>query len=149
MLVGRIAVPPLAQKYLMYLSSRFGFCTEVALTAYAAYAQCVEGFPCADHAYQVTPRVIQWFKENSEDIDLVREKAKLFDWLLSQLDWGLGGYNGPDWVANATRSLWALRTEHIFVGTNTAPADKLEAIRQASRLAELPTLVDKPIEMPV
>lgn len=37
------------------MGRRLGMCIEVCLTAFAAYAQVVEGLSCSDNAYAVSP----------------------------------------------------------------------------------------------
>ena len=56
-------LPPLALEFVKKLCSEAGGCIEVFLTAYAVYAQCVEGLPCADDLYQVRPEHREWFSE--------------------------------------------------------------------------------------
>jgi hypothetical protein len=56
-------VPPLALKFAKKLCQKYGGCGEVVLTAYAAYAQSVEGLSCDDDLYQVGEEDRQWFKE--------------------------------------------------------------------------------------
>lgn len=45
-------LPPLAQAMGQRLSSRFGMCMETLITAYAFYAQAIEGYATDDQAYQ-------------------------------------------------------------------------------------------------
>lgn len=61
---GRL-LPSLLQKYVAYKVSMSGICQEVCLTAFAHYAQCVEGLPCDDPQYQPSDEDRQWFKENA------------------------------------------------------------------------------------
>jgi hypothetical protein len=44
-------LPPKAIAAAKFLAAQVGMCAETCLTAYAAYAQVVEGLPCADEAY--------------------------------------------------------------------------------------------------
>ena len=46
-------VPNLAMEYVKLLSSMYGFCGEVMITALAGYAQKIKGMPCKDQLYQV------------------------------------------------------------------------------------------------
>lgn len=56
-------LPPLAVEFLRHLASKVGYCGEVCLTAFAVYAQCVEGLPCDDDLYEARPEDRQWFSE--------------------------------------------------------------------------------------
>ena len=55
-------VPPLALDFLRHLAKKVGMCGEVCITAFAVYAQCVEGLTCSDyepqspHSLTRTPR---------------------------------------------------------------------------------------------
>ena len=44
-------VPEMAKAYLKDLSSRVGYCGEVAITAFTTYAQLSEGLECTDTLY--------------------------------------------------------------------------------------------------
>lgn len=44
-------LPPLALEFAKHLCGQIGMCGEVLITAYAAYAQCVESCPCDDSVY--------------------------------------------------------------------------------------------------
>lgn len=54
-------VPPLAIEFLRHLAKKVGMCGEVCITAFAVYAQCVEGLPCDDSLYAARPDDIEWF----------------------------------------------------------------------------------------
>jgi hypothetical protein len=54
-------IPPLAFQFAKYLSVEFGFCGETLVTAYAVYAQAVEGLTCADDLYRARPQDLEWF----------------------------------------------------------------------------------------
>jgi hypothetical protein len=56
-------LPPIALDYAKRLSSQVGFCGEVLLTAWAVYAQIVEGLPCDDELYTPTQDAIDFYKE--------------------------------------------------------------------------------------
>ena len=59
-------VPELAFKFTQHLCSKVGACGEVIATAYAIYAQCVEGLPCNDSLYMATPEHHAWFREQAD-----------------------------------------------------------------------------------
>jgi len=46
-------LPVRAWLYSKFLSLKYGFCGEVLMTAYAAYAQKIEGLSCDDSLYKV------------------------------------------------------------------------------------------------
>ena len=54
-------LPPLAREFAVKLCQEVGMCIETYLTAYACYAQCVEGLPCNDELYKVLPNHAAWF----------------------------------------------------------------------------------------
>ena len=54
-------VPLLAREFLWHLAKNVGMCGEVCITAFAVYAQCVEGLPCDDSLYAARPDDIEWF----------------------------------------------------------------------------------------
>ena len=56
-------VPPLALDFLRHLAKKVGMCGEVCITAFAVYAQCVEGLPCGDSLYTARPEDREWFAE--------------------------------------------------------------------------------------
>lgn len=58
-------VPPLAIEFLRHLARKVGMCGEVCITAFAVYAQCVEGLPCDDDLYRARPEDIEWFSGKS------------------------------------------------------------------------------------
>lgn len=57
-------VPPLAVYYAKYLGNRFGMCDEIWVTAFAHYAQIIEGLPCEDDLYQINDEARDWFAHN-------------------------------------------------------------------------------------
>jgi hypothetical protein len=67
MVVKRKDLPLLAFEFSQHLCSEVGMCMEVLLTAFAAYAQCVEGFECSDEAYYASPGAQDWFRERGYD----------------------------------------------------------------------------------
>lgn len=60
--VKRSELPELARDYSYQLCGEHGWCIEVMLTAFAYYAQCVEGLLCKDPAYYPSPTAKQWFQ---------------------------------------------------------------------------------------
>ena len=56
-------LPFLARHFANDLCSQVGMCTETVITAYACYAQAVEGLPCKDPAYQIRADHAQWFRD--------------------------------------------------------------------------------------
>jgi len=56
-------LPPLAVKFARHLCSKHGMCGEVFITAYAIYAQHVEGLPCDDDLYKASPQDVEWFEQ--------------------------------------------------------------------------------------
>lgn len=56
-------LPPLAFAYARKLCMEVGMCGEVYITAFACYAQCVEGLECKDDLYRASPDAVAWFKE--------------------------------------------------------------------------------------
>lgn len=56
-------LPWLAVEYMRQVSREVGFCGEVGLTAYCAYAQCVEGLECTEDLYQVEEQDRRWFEQ--------------------------------------------------------------------------------------
>ncbi len=54
-------VPLLAREFLWHLAKKVGMCGEVCITAFAVYAQCVEGLPCDDSLYAARPEDVEWF----------------------------------------------------------------------------------------
>lgn len=53
---------PLAIQYAKHLGAKVGECAEVYLTAFAHYAQAVEGLKCADSAYKIDEAGKKWFE---------------------------------------------------------------------------------------
>ena len=60
-------LPPLAREFAAYLCNQVGICIEVLLTAYAVYAQCVEGLTCSDDLYIARPEHRDWFRSKGFD----------------------------------------------------------------------------------
>ena len=59
-------LPKLAIDFLNKLASESGgVCIETCLTAYAVYAQCVEGLWCDDELYKARPQDVKWFRQNA------------------------------------------------------------------------------------
>ena len=56
--------PEPANEYLRYLSSRYGFCGEMIVTAYAHYCQAVLNLPCNNPSYVINEEGVNWFNEN-------------------------------------------------------------------------------------
>lgn len=57
-------LPDLAQRYVARMVGMTGICMEVCYTAFAHYAQVVEGLPCEDPQYKPSESDRAWFKEN-------------------------------------------------------------------------------------
>ena len=60
-------LPELALGYAKYLCGKFGMCGETFITAYAHYAQCVEGLPCDDDLYRADAMAAAWFSDVGAD----------------------------------------------------------------------------------
>lgn len=60
-------LPDIALAFRDKMWGEHGMCMEVALTAFAAYAQCVEGLPCRDEAYLASPTAQQWFESQHQE----------------------------------------------------------------------------------
>ncbi len=58
-------LPQLAKDFAKHLVSTYGLCMEVMITAFAAYAQCIEGCRCDDSNYDGKHHQ-QWFDERLE-----------------------------------------------------------------------------------
>jgi len=58
--------PKLALEYLRYLSSKYGFCGETCITAWAHYAQEILGQKCNNESYLIDDEGIEWFKQNKK-----------------------------------------------------------------------------------
>jgi hypothetical protein len=58
-------LPPLAYEYARSLCQKIGMCGEVFLTAFAAYAQCVEGLECEDKGYEASDDAREWFAQRT------------------------------------------------------------------------------------
>jgi hypothetical protein len=56
-------VPFIALHFAKYLCSQVGMCGETMITAYACYAQAVEGLPCEDELYKIGKDHRAWFEE--------------------------------------------------------------------------------------
>lgn len=59
-------LPPLAVEFAKLLCAKVGMCGEVLLTAWAAYAQAVEGLECDDDLYQISAQDLAWFRERMD-----------------------------------------------------------------------------------
>ena len=56
-------LPPIVQAYKEELGKRIGLCMETCLTAFAHYAQVIEGLPCKDPAYMADEEAHKFFQE--------------------------------------------------------------------------------------
>jgi hypothetical protein len=54
-------LPPLALEFRGVLCREVGMCMETCITAFACYAQAVEGLECHDDLYQIRPDHSEWF----------------------------------------------------------------------------------------
>lgn len=57
-------VSPIAIEYIKFMSSKYGFCGEIMVTAFAHYCQAVLGLPCENEGYKITEEGIEWFTNN-------------------------------------------------------------------------------------
>ena len=57
-------LPPPAYAYARQLCSEMGGCMEVFLTAYCAYAEIVEKYPCKDEDYRARPDAMKFFNNH-------------------------------------------------------------------------------------
>jgi hypothetical protein len=58
-------IPRTALEYARYLCSKYGSCGEIFITAYAHYAQLVEGLTTNDALYKIDEEGKAWFNEHS------------------------------------------------------------------------------------
>jgi len=56
-------LPYMAVMFAKHLAKKLGGCSEVMITAYTIYAQCVEGLECTDDLYKAREEDKQWFRE--------------------------------------------------------------------------------------
>ena len=63
MLIKQKDLPPLAFDFARHLCFEVGMCAETFITAFACYAQVVEGLPCDDNLYVVRPEHRAWIEE--------------------------------------------------------------------------------------
>lgn len=56
-------LPVLATEFLRHLSSKVGYCSEVCITAYAAYNQMVLKMKCEDSLYAITEEDLEWWAD--------------------------------------------------------------------------------------
>lgn len=63
-------LPPLALEFARKLSREVGCCGEVLMTAFAVYAQCIEGLPCDDELYRAKPEDVEWFNKQAATLEL-------------------------------------------------------------------------------
>ena len=63
------SLPPVALAFAKKLCDEVGMCMEVLLTAWTAYAQCVENLPCSDSLYKVRPQDVEWFKQRATAVE--------------------------------------------------------------------------------
>ena len=54
-------LPEISIDYLKFLSSKYGFCGEMCVTAYAHYCQAVLGLPCDNPDYKINNEGTTWF----------------------------------------------------------------------------------------
>jgi len=54
-------LPKEAREYLKYLSSRWGYCGETCITAFARYNQAVLKMRCKDDVYKIDADGKRWF----------------------------------------------------------------------------------------
>lgn len=59
-------LPKSAWAYMQFLAMNYGMCTEVCLSAFTAYAQCVENLPCYDDNYKASDGDKKWFEKQLE-----------------------------------------------------------------------------------
>lgn len=59
-------LPPLALEAARHLCRQVGGCLEVILTAYANYAEIIEGLPCNDGNYACPPDMKKFLLERKE-----------------------------------------------------------------------------------
>jgi hypothetical protein len=69
-------LPPLALAMRQRICKQFGMCGEACLTAFAYYAQTIEGLECYDDLYQVNPADEKWLLENKDTFSTWEEAAK-------------------------------------------------------------------------
>lgn len=65
MVVPKNQLPPLALEFARKMCREVGMCGETYITAYAIYAQCVEGLPCDDALYAARDADVAWFAEQA------------------------------------------------------------------------------------
>lgn len=56
-------IPEPARAYVRYLQRETGAGSEVFLSAFAIFAQCVEGLRCSEAAYKARPEDREWFRQ--------------------------------------------------------------------------------------
>lgn len=61
-------LPPLAVKFARRLCNEVGMCGETFVTAYAVYAQIVEGLPNNDSLYSAREQDRKWFMLNENNV---------------------------------------------------------------------------------
>jgi len=74
--MGKVPMPAL--KFARYLCRKLGMCGEMFVTAYAAYAQIVEGLECDDPLYAVDEQNRAMYEEAQKEPDVefqTREEA--------------------------------------------------------------------------
>ena len=60
-------LPTLAYEYMNYFCSEVGLCGEAILTAFAYYAQEVEGLKCNDKNYLIDENGKSWFNKSKNE----------------------------------------------------------------------------------
>lgn len=56
-----MSIDPIAMEYVKHLSSIYGFCGEMMVTAFAHYCQAVKELPCDNPDYKMTDQDKEWF----------------------------------------------------------------------------------------
>jgi hypothetical protein len=108
---------PIALKWEASGSERWQFDFDSADAAKAA----AEAWYRERLASALTPSPLAEAAREAERYRFIREHCEV----------RLGGYNGPDYLKNATESQWYLRTESFLRGTNEPPKDIDAAIDEA------------------
>lgn len=63
MYIKQNELPKATFAYMRHLARRVGLCMEVCITAYAAYAECVEGLEAKDEEYMADPTARSFFTD--------------------------------------------------------------------------------------
>lgn len=62
MLTPMNQTPQIARDYIKYLSSKYGFCGEIAVTAFYHYCQAILKLKTQDNLYKIDKEGREWFK---------------------------------------------------------------------------------------